>query len=270
MRARWMISASVVVASVVAGPVFAAEASVLGAESPEREAIEEPSFGVAIGEHASEYPTDRAHQGRASNVALAASLLDGAVVAPGETLSFNDRVGERTIQAGFAVAPEMADGRLHEGVGGGVCQVATALHVAAIEAGLEIVEHRTHSVPVSYAPAGLDATVYFGRIDFRVRNPHAFAIRVHAEGAEGSLVVRVEAAEAIAATTVSTRVIRVVAARERAIEDATVAPGARVIEERGRDGMVVRIRATRDDGTRIDRVVRYPSSERVVRVGPSP
>lgn len=225
-------------------------------------------FAHVIGEHTTEYAVDRAHVGRAHNVALAASLLDGAVIEPGAILSFNERVGERTVEAGFAVAPELHDGHVHEGIGGGVCQVATTLHIAALESGLEIVEHRVHSVPSQYADPGLDATVYYGRIDFRVRNPYPFPLRVRASSsAEGTLSVRIEAGAPVAASTIETRTIRALERTEQTIEDATLASGERVIEERGRDGMVVRVRASREDGTRTERTLRYSSSPRIVRVG---
>lgn len=225
-------------------------------------------FAHVAGEHTTEYAVDRAHAGRAHNVALAASRLDGAVIEPGAVLSFNERVGERTIAAGFRVAPELHDGHLHEGVGGGVCQVATTLHVASLEAGLEIVEHRAHSIPLHYADPGLDATVYYGRIDFRVRNPYAFPVRVRASTTpEGVLTIRLEATEAVASATIEARTIRTLEASEQTITDAALATGAREVEDRGRDGLVVRVRATRSDGTRTDRIVRYSASPRVVRVG---
>lgn len=237
--------------------------------APERaDEILDAAFAHRLGEHMTELAIDAAHAGRAHNVELAASLLDGAVIEPGAVLSFNERVGARTLEAGFAEAPELHGGHLHDGIGGGVCQVATTLHVAAIEAGLEMVEHRVHSIPSHYAPLGLDATVFYGRIDFRVRNPHAFAVRVRARSAGGVLVVRLEGAAPVSQRTLETRIVRRLPAIEQTIVDPSLAPGARVIEERGRDGVVVRIRATDAEGARVDRMVRYSRAARVVRVGP--
>jgi vancomycin resistance protein YoaR len=223
-------------------------------------------YAHAIGEHTTEFEFDRAHAGRAHNVALAASLLDGAILEPGATLSFNDRVGPRTLEAGFAEAPELADGHLHEGVGGGVCQVATTLHIASMHAGLEIVEHRTHSIPLHYADEGLDATVSYGRIDYRVRNPYSFAVRVRAHAENGVLVVRIEGAEALAPATVHAQIVRRLERREVATVDASLPAGTRIVTDRGRDGLILNVRVTRADGTHTDEYVRYPSSDRLVRV----
>ena len=55
--------------------------------------------------------------------------------------------------------------------GGGICQGSSTLYIAALYAGMEIVERYNHSIPSSYCPIGLDATVDYGNLDFRFRNP---------------------------------------------------------------------------------------------------
>ncbi|MCF6287340.1 MAG: VanW family protein [Candidatus Hydrogenedentes bacterium] len=105
----------------------------------------------------------------------AAAKLDGAILEPGGILSFNERVGARGREEGFEPAPVIASGRLRQGMGGGVCQVSTTLHVAAIRAGLVVIERRPHSRPSHYVDPGLDATVVYGRFDYRIENPYPFA-----------------------------------------------------------------------------------------------
>ncbi|MBX3246833.1 MAG: VanW family protein [Myxococcales bacterium] len=151
-------------------------------------------LGAVVASASTRFRTRGRHRDRAVNVELAAKLLDGATLAPHEVLSFNERVGERSAARGFRLAPELANGELRRGLGGGVCQVSSTLHVAALRAGLEIVEHRTHSVPAPYVDPGLDATVSWGRIDYRVRNPHDFPVRVRADSTGGVLRVRIEGA----------------------------------------------------------------------------
>jgi vancomycin resistance protein YoaR len=224
-------------------------------------------FAVVIGEHETEFAFDRAHAGRAHNVALAASLLDGAVVAPGGTFSFNTRVGERTRAAGFREAPEIHDGRLEDGIGGGVCQVATTLHIASLEAGMEIVEIRSHTLASHYADPGLDATVFYGRVDFRFRNPHAFPVRVRAHAEEGVLHVRFEGAAPVAPTPMVAHVARRIRAPEQIVEDASLPAGARRVVERGRPAVVVIVETTRPDGAVDRRWIRYDAEPRIVRVG---
>lgn len=116
---------------------------------------------------------------RAVNIRQAAKLLDGAVILPGETLSFNARVGNRIHGRGFVDAPVIVNDEMEQDVGGGVCQVATTLHAAAVFGNLVMVHRRSHSRPSGYAPIGLDATVIDGKVDLLIRNPYDEPILVH-------------------------------------------------------------------------------------------
>jgi vancomycin resistance protein YoaR len=102
------------------------------------------------------------------------------MIAPGEVFSFNKTVGTRTIERGFTYAPQIVAEELEPGVGGGVCQVASTLHAAAVFGGFEVTQRRSHSRPSGYTPLGLDATVVDGELDLRVKNPYDTALIVHA------------------------------------------------------------------------------------------
>ncbi len=117
---------------------------------------------------------------RIHNIRTAAAFLDGTVIGPGETLSFNRTVGARVAERGFVDAPVIVNDVMESGMGGGVCQVATALHAAALYGGLDIVERRSHSRPSGYASLGLDATVLDGVQDLRIHNPYDQAVYVRA------------------------------------------------------------------------------------------
>lgn len=117
---------------------------------------------------------------RASNIRLAASLIDGTVVAPGGVFSLNQTTGPRTTEIGFLVAPVYSGHDVIMGVGGGVCQIATTIYNAAVGADMKIVERHQHSLPVHYVPWGRDATVSYGAADLRFQNV-----------GEGPVVVRV-------------------------------------------------------------------------------
>jgi vancomycin resistance protein YoaR len=137
---------------------------------------------------------DPRQEGRAWNIALAARHLDGIVLQPGETFSFNERVGARGLEEGFRVAPELLNGDRVEGLGGGVCQVASTLYAAALEAGLEIVARQAHSRPSGYLPPGLDATVSFDRgIDLILRNSLDGPVRFGASVSGGTVRVALTA-----------------------------------------------------------------------------
>ena len=107
---------------------------------------------------------------RASNLALCASTLDGVVIKPGETFSFNEIVGETTPEKGYKRAVAIMDGEETKEYGGGICQVSTAIYVAAVEGNLGIVQRFSHSTPPDYVPVGLDATVSYGSLDLKIAN----------------------------------------------------------------------------------------------------
>lgn len=117
---------------------------------------------------ATAYSTSQAE--RKHNIALAAQKLHGVTLAPGQSLSFNARVGERTQEKGFLKAKVIERGAFTEGVGGGVCQVSGTLYNAAVLAGLSVTEYHQHSLAVSYLPPSRDAMVNYGTADLVIRN----------------------------------------------------------------------------------------------------
>jgi len=107
---------------------------------------------------------------RNTNIGRAAELVNGTVLAPGETFSMNDIVGERTRENGFTEGFVISDGILREDLGGGVSQLATTLFNAMFFAGLEDVEHKPHSFYIDRYPVGREATVAWGVLDLRFKN----------------------------------------------------------------------------------------------------
>jgi vancomycin resistance protein YoaR len=107
---------------------------------------------------------------RIHNVQLVARLIDGKLVAPGATFSFNRATGARTADKGFLEAPVIINGELTTGLGGGVCQVSTTVFNAAYEAGLKITARTNHALYISHYPQGRDATVNYPDVDLRFVN----------------------------------------------------------------------------------------------------
>ena len=123
---------------------------------------------VTFGTDLSKSAPDRTH-----NVVMAASRFNGLAVQPGEVLSFNQVVGERTAEKGYRSAPMItADKSFRNAIGGGVSQTSSTLYNAAIRSGLEVTEYQRHSFPVSYLGKGLDTTVNLPTpaIDIKVKN----------------------------------------------------------------------------------------------------
>ncbi len=113
-------------------------------------------------------------ESRIYNVNLAASRVNGILVAPGETFSFAKAVGDVSYLTGYKQAYVIENGKTVLGDGGGVCQVSTTLFRAVLNAGLPIIERHPHAYRVGYyeedSPPGIDATVYVPTVDLKFRN----------------------------------------------------------------------------------------------------
>ena len=115
---------------------------------------------------------------RTTNLKLASNKINGTVVMPGETFSFNQVVGKRTRDAGYKDAAIFSDGMVTDGLGGGICQITSTLYDAVIFADLEIVYRRNHMFIPSYVDGGEDATVVWGSTDFKFKNSRDYPIKI--------------------------------------------------------------------------------------------
>lgn len=127
--------------------------------------------------------------GEEDNVHLAARMLAGILVEPGQIFSQNGSIGPYTIERGFQKGPTYIGAKLTTTIGGGVCKIASTLYNVTALSNLEIVERYAHSMPVPYVPYGQDATVAFGARDFRFRNNTATQIMIWAEGVDNILYI---------------------------------------------------------------------------------
>lgn len=115
---------------------------------------------------------------RAYNIRLAAMNIDGTLLHPGESFSFNEKNGNIRADKGFRRAPVIINKRLREGIGGGVCQVSSTLYNSVLYANLKVTERHQHSLPSGYVPVGRDATVYGDAADFRFENNKSYPIYI--------------------------------------------------------------------------------------------
>lgn len=226
------------------------------------------ALDVVLGEANTRFVPGGASRDRAYNVRLAARRLDGIVVPANGTLSFNAVVGPRTVRAGFRDAPVILAGRITDGVGGGVCQVAGTLHTAALRAGLEIARKQAHSRPSAYLPPGLDAMVAWPNSDLVIANPYPFAVLVDAKVSGATLHVTLRGDAGARPATVTSTVEEELLAPELITEDPTLAPGELLVDHQPVAGSVVRVTRTRGAESE-SWIVRYPPHARVVRVGPA-
>jgi len=146
-------------------------------------------ISTVMGHHLTKFPvTDR---DRNFNLKLAASKLNGVVLAPGEEFSFNATVGERSEKEGYKVAHVITAGEMVDGLAGGTCQISTTLFGAAFFAGLEIVKTTNHSRPSAYTPLAFDATVVWPNTDLKLKNPYEFPVVIHYRVANGEALVEI-------------------------------------------------------------------------------
>ena len=124
---------------------------------------------------------------RSTNISLAARSVNGYVLMPGETFSYNSTVGQRTAARGYKEAGVYLNGEVTTGLGGGICQVSSTLYNAILLANLEIVERSNHTFKPTYVPAGQDATVSWGAPDFKFKNNRNYPIRITATAGNGSV-----------------------------------------------------------------------------------
>ena len=102
---------------------------------------------------------------RIHNIKLACQAVNGVILQPGETFSYNECLGPRTAETGYKEAGVITNGRSDTGMGGGICQVSSMVYVAAVKSDLTIVERNRHSYVLGYIDAGTDATVNYGTLD---------------------------------------------------------------------------------------------------------
>ena len=131
-------------------------------------------------------------ENRTTNMELACAAIDGMEIQPGETFSFNDALGERTVEKGYREAPVYTTADSEPAIGGGISQVASTLYACCLYADLEITERQGHSFYESYLPGGMDAAVYWDSTDFKFRNNTDSTIRIRAYINEGSLWVELQ------------------------------------------------------------------------------
>lgn len=153
---------------------------------------EDAWFQDTLGYCKTEY-TD--NENRNENLRLACEKLNGIILQPGQTLSYNETLGKRTREAGYLPAPAYSGTELVDEVGGGICQVSSTLYLSSLFADLTVVERRNHGFPASYIPLGLDATVNWGTTDLKLRNDYDLPVKILAEVSDGFVKIRIMGVE---------------------------------------------------------------------------
>jgi len=147
--------------------------------------------GLGVKEVVGEFTTRHAAgQPRVKNIHLIADLTRGVLIAPGETFSVNKFVGKRTAEKGFVEAPVIEQGEFSTDIGGGVSQYATTLFNAAFFAGLDIPEHKAHSIYISRYPFGREATLAYPSVDLKIHNNSPYGVVIWPTYTASSITVQ--------------------------------------------------------------------------------
>ena len=135
-------------------------------------------FGTALHKVSTKYAVN---SNRTNNLDLACKAINGTILNPGEIFSFNDVVGERTAAKGYLPATVFVSGGASESeLGGGVCQVTSSIYYCSLFLNLEQVHREPHMYVVDYVDFGMDATVYWGSIDYQFKNTLDYPIKIQA------------------------------------------------------------------------------------------
>ena len=231
---------------------------------------------MGVTEQLSTYKTYNAGSyDRITNLRLGVEALDATLVAPGDTFSLNDAIGERTVERGFRPAPVIIGTKYSTEVGGGTSQVATTVFNAAWEAGVRITERNPHALYISRYPLGRDATVYWPSLDLKFQNDtkHWILVRGFAEG-DGIRVSLYGGEERRVESSPGTRTITGPLPVKR-IKDKKLPKGTTIVEEQGEPPSTTTVTRTiyGEDGTLLRSetwTTTYKAEPRVVRVGTKP
>lgn len=164
-------------------PFYTSEASV------KAQTLKDKLFSATLASYSTSYGSSTSN--RCANIARAASLINGTVIAPGGIFSFNNTVGRRSAENGFYTAKEYVNGESVDGIGGGTCQVSSTLYSAVLYADMDIVERLNHMMTVGYIPLGQDATVSDGGVDFKFKNSSEYPVKISASTSGATITISI-------------------------------------------------------------------------------
>ena len=217
--------------------------------------------------------------GRNTNIRMAARKINDVVVKPGEEFSTNAAFGPSTTENGYALAPIIKNGKLEDGVGGGMCQVSSTLYVALLYSELEIVERFNHSLKVGYVDYGFDATLAGDYIDLRFKNGLELPVFLECTAVDGLLVVNIYGKETRSpGRTLSFRneLLEAIEPSEEDItEDSTLPRDERIVDKEATPGFKYALfKEVYENGVLVDtlqiNISKYKPRPAEVRVGTGP
>jgi vancomycin resistance protein YoaR len=184
---------------------------------------------------------DSSQAARTENLKIATKALDMAVIKPGDTLSFNKVVGERTVAGGYKDAYIIVNGQFVPGLAGGICQVSSTLYNTGLLANLSVTQRSNHDLAISYVPLGQDATVAYPDLDLKFNNNTGGYLLVRTKITGNTLTIEMYGKvklgqEVFIANTIDS----IIPATEQRVVDEKMVHGASAIKQQGQPGYVVK------------------------------
>lgn len=220
---------------------------------------------------------DASDTDRTANLVLACKKLNGKVIMPGETFSYNETLGPRTYAAGYRNGKIYENGQVVDGLGGGICQISSTLYNAALMSDMEIVERRNHQFVTSYVDEGRDATVVYGATDFKFKNTRTYPVRLVASAKGGVATVSVygiKEADREYTYSFRTDVVSTIPYTTKYVEDSSLSAGQEVVTQKGTNGLVCKTYMTKMlngkvVSTKLLSTDTYSAMQRIVKRGTS-
>lgn len=193
---------------------------------------------------------------RTSNLKLASNAINGVVIMPGETFSYNKTLGPRTAARGYKMAGVYSGGEVVDGLGGGICQISSNLYNIVLLANLGIVERHNHQFLPGYVGAGKDATVVYGALDFKFKNTRNYPVKIVSSVGNGYVQMKLYGVKEANdyEVVISTTVLSTVYPKTVYEDTSTLAEGATKVKDSGQNGCKsVTYKILKKDGKEVSR-----------------
>lgn len=218
---------------------------------------------------------DASNVPRSTNLKLAMQKLDGYVVNPGETFSYNKALGKRTAEGGYKLAGGFAGGKVVQTLAGGICQISSTLYDAAVYANLEIIERHNHMFLTGYVGAGKDATVVYGSLDFKFKNTRNYPIMIKTNIGGGVAKIDIYGVKENIEYEVEivTKVLSYTPYKVVYEQDNSLQPGQQKVTQNGLNGCKsITYKVLKQNGVEVSRTVLstdyYDPLNTIIKVGP--
>ncbi len=210
---------------------------------------------------------------RSTNIDVATEFVDGTLLMPGEVFSYSDI--SQTDKSRYKEGNVYINNKVEKDIGGGICQVSSTLYRAVMKANIRSTERHNHSLTVGYSKPSLDATVAWGYLDYKFKNPYDFPIYIQGITHNKNVTFKVYGdVNALGGKTYDmvNEIIKTISPTEEIIKDASLPKGTRIVESAGQTGYVSKgYQVTYENGKVINKELvstdNYTMVPRKVRVG---